>query len=60
MPNRASFADRLDHEIDIAKETNGKVALIGIDLDRFKEVNDLRGHGVGDMLLRSLGILVTA
>jgi diguanylate cyclase (GGDEF)-like protein len=55
LPNRSSFADRLDHEIDIAKETGGKVALIGIDLDRFKEVNDLRGHGVGDMLLRSLG-----
>lgn len=55
LPNRTSFADRLDHEIDIANETGGKVALIGIDLDRFKELNDLRGHGVGDMLLRTLG-----
>lgn len=55
LPNRTSFADRLDHEIDIANETGGRVALIGIDLDRFKEVNDLRGHAVGDMLLRTLG-----
>jgi len=55
LPNRASFTDRLDHEIDLASETGGKVVLIGIDLNRFKEVNDLRGHGVGDMMLRKLG-----
>ena len=54
LPNRSSFADRLDHEIDLATETGGKVALIGIDLNRFKEVNDLRGHNVGDMLLKAL------
>ena len=55
LPNRTSFADRLDQEIDIANETGGKVALVGIDLDRFKEVNDQRGHGVGDKLLSVLG-----
>jgi diguanylate cyclase (GGDEF)-like protein len=55
LPNRASFADRLDHEIDLAIETGGKVVLIGIDLNKFKDVNDLRGHGVGDMMLRVLG-----
>jgi diguanylate cyclase (GGDEF)-like protein len=55
LPNRASFADRLDHEIDFASETGGKVVLIGIDLNKFKDVNDLRGHGVGDMMLRVLG-----
>jgi len=55
LPNRASFTDRLDHEIDLASETGGKLVLIGIDLNRFKEVNDLRGHGAGDMLLRVLG-----
>ncbi|MCZ4289965.1 putative bifunctional diguanylate cyclase/phosphodiesterase [Hoeflea alexandrii] len=60
LPNRTSFADRLDHEIDIANETGGKVALIGIDLDRFKEVNDLRGHAVGDLLLGKLGARLAA
>lgn len=59
LPNRASFWDRLDHEIDLATETGGKVALIGIDLNRFKEVNDLRGHGAGDMMLRKLGERLT-
>ena len=60
LPNRASFIDRLDHEIDFANETDGKVVLIGIDLNRFKEVNDLRGHGIGDMVLRSLGARLAA
>lgn len=55
LPNRSSFTDRLDHEIDLAGETGGQVALIGLDLNRFKEVNDLRGHGAGDMVLKVLG-----
>jgi diguanylate cyclase (GGDEF)-like protein len=54
LPNRASFNDRLDHELRIAQETGGKVALIGIDLDRFKEINDLRGHATGDEVLKIL------
>lgn len=54
LPNRASFHDRLDHEIDLASETGGKLALICIDLDRFKEINDLRGHAAGDQVLISL------
>ena len=60
LPNRASFTDRLDHEIDLADETSGKVVLIGIDLNRFKDVNDLRGHGVGDLLLQTLGERLSA
>ncbi|AYG61613.1 putative bifunctional diguanylate cyclase/phosphodiesterase [Rhizobium jaguaris] len=54
LPNRASFNDHLDHELRIAEETGGKVALIGIDLDRFKEINDLRGHAAGDEVLKIL------
>ena len=54
LPNRAGFRDRLDHEIDRASETEGELALINIDLDRFKEINDLRGHATGDEVLRVL------
>jgi len=55
LPNRMNFNDRLDQEIEIARDRGTKVALIGIDLNRFKEVNDLRGHKAGDEVLRILG-----
>lgn len=54
LPNRVSFNGRLDHEIDNARTQGMKVALVCIDLDRFKEINDLRGHGAGDEVLRTL------
>lgn len=54
LPNRTCFTDHLDLEIQHAKRTNSKIALICIDLDRFKEVNDLRGHSVGDEVLKIL------
>ena len=54
LPNRANFNDHLDREIDRASELGGKVAIIGIDLDRFKEINDLWGHGAGDKALQTL------
>ena len=54
LPNRRSFNERLDQEIQFAKEAGGKVALIEIDLDRFKEINDMRGHAIGDQVLKLL------
>ncbi|WP_218001681.1 putative bifunctional diguanylate cyclase/phosphodiesterase [Paraburkholderia acidipaludis] len=54
LPNRASFNERLDLELARAQAEQGKVALIGIDLNRFKEINDLRGHHAGDEVLRIL------
>ena len=54
LPNRTSFNARIDHALDRAAIEGGKVALIAIDLDRFKEINDMRGHGAGDEVLRTL------
>ncbi|WP_426104248.1 EAL domain-containing protein [Massilia sp. TSP1-1-2] len=51
LPNRRLFRDRLDHEICKAQRTGLPLALLFIDLDRFKESNDLLGHTIGDDVL---------
>jgi diguanylate cyclase (GGDEF)-like protein/PAS domain S-box-containing protein len=51
LPNRRLFRDRLDHEILKAQRNSHPLALLFIDLDRFKEANDLLGHTVGDQVL---------
>ena len=52
LPNRLLLADRLGQSIEQAKRGHTKVALLFIDLDNFKVVNDSLGHNVGDTLLR--------
>ncbi len=51
LPNRHMFHNRLDQEIKKAHRDNTQMALLFIDLDHFKEVNDTLGHDMGDLLL---------
>lgn len=52
LPNRVLFLDRLNHSMQIAKRDNNQVALVFIDLDHFKEINDSIGHHAGDYILK--------
>ena len=51
LPNRALFLDRLEQTLASSKRHGGQGAILFLDLDRFKEINDSLGHAVGDMAL---------
>ncbi|MBB3963634.1 bifunctional diguanylate cyclase/phosphodiesterase [Rhizobium metallidurans] len=54
LPNRSAFSERLSQDLAVAKRAGMQVAVIGIDLDKFKEINDQRGHSAGDQVLVTL------
>jgi diguanylate cyclase (GGDEF)-like protein len=54
LPNRHSFYEQLQHSLKIAEQNNTTFAVVFIDLDGFKPINDVLGHAAGDEVLRSV------
>lgn len=56
LPNRLLFIDRLTQSIEKAHRMNTGLAVLFIDLDHFKEINDSLGHSIGDQLLKAVSL----
>jgi len=59
LPNRYQLMDRMDQMLGDAEQLNHRLALILIDLDRFKNINDSLGHHAGDLLLQEVSRRIT-
>lgn len=53
LPNRSAFNAALDERLEWAQKASASFAVLSLDLDRFKDVNDVFGHPVGDMMMRT-------
>jgi diguanylate cyclase (GGDEF)-like protein len=60
IPNRRALDDRLENEIERSKRYGAPLAVVMIDLDRFKRLNDRHGHAAGDAMLREVARLLDA
>ena len=55
LPNRSYFMELLEAALKDASDRSGSLAVLFIDLDRFKQINDILGHAMGDRLLKEVG-----
>ena len=60
LPSRGLFSRRLNQAIDDARRANSRLAVLFIDIDNFKEINDSRGHACGDWLLANIAARISA
>lgn len=58
LPNRTLFADRLQQALSVAKRDKTSLAMMYIDLDKFKPINDTLGHNVGDLVLKEVALRI--
>ena len=59
LPNRRLFEERLEQELIAAKKNNSQLAVLFIDIDRFKIINDTLGHVIGDKVLKKVSKILT-
>jgi diguanylate cyclase (GGDEF)-like protein len=59
LPNRSLFFEHVEQALTMAKRKGNRLALLFIDLDKFKQVNDTWGHAVGDQLLQAVARRLT-
>jgi diguanylate cyclase (GGDEF)-like protein/PAS domain S-box-containing protein len=60
LANYRLFQDRLQNALAAVRRQEGSLALLFLDLDQFKQVNDEHGHGIGDLLLQELSVRIKA
>lgn len=60
LPNRRSFHDELAKQLLLKERYNSELSLLFIDIDNFKDVNDTKGHDVGDKVLKSLAKILNS
>lgn len=58
LPNRRQFYDKLEEALEEARQTGGELAILLLDLDRFKQLNDRWGHEAGDQMLCKVAALI--
>lgn len=58
LPNRTLLQERLEHALALSRRTGEPLALMALDLDRFKAINDIFGHGEGDRILERVAVML--